>query len=486
MLLSSIVLSFGLNFAHAAPRAKPFYAAAGSIDITPDLNAESTWMAGFGASGRRPQGIHDPLYARALVVSDGNKKVALVAVDNIGLYREEVEAIRRELGWDGEHSYLFLAATHTHSGPDTVGLWGRFPAISGINQRYQKRLRDSVVKLVREVSSRLQEAHLRAASVAVNPHGLCRDARDPIVIDPELASMQLKSADGSTLGTLVRYACHPEVLGSYNRMISADFPGALCNRIEEKTGGSCVYFSGAIGGLMTPDTDRSQRSDKEFAEVKRVGSRLAELVLIALARSHESLARPQVSWTSRLVRIPVENSRYLLFLPNLVFGHRLFDSQGNVLGPLSPYWLAARQLFFFPLPPQARPRIETEVSRVRIGPVDILGVPGELFPELAIGGYDGRYRFGYPLTNPANPNPPNLSHAPQGPYLRDRLAAKVGIIIGLANDELGYIIPPYDFQIAPNRSLVPRPAGTHYEETNSIGVSATEILLQAYAELLRP
>jgi len=472
--------------AGAAPPAQTFFAAAGKADITPDLALESTWMAGYDASGRRPKGIHDPLYARALVVSNGENTVALVAVDAIAFFREDVEAVRREIGWQGGKNYLLIAAVHTHSGPDTAGMWGRFPAVSGVDARYHARLLKSIADLVRDLSSHMQEARLTANSAAIDPRGLCRDIRDPVVIDPELDALQFHGRDGKSLGTLVRFSCHPEVMGRANRLISADFPGALCARVEQKTKGPCVYFSGVIGGMMTPDVDHSLGVDHEFAEVGRVGSTLADEALALLANDPEKASGGAISFESRIVRVPVENSRYLIFLPNLVFGHRLFDAEGRALGPWSPYKLMLRHLLFFPLPETLEPRVETEVSRVRIGPVDILGIPGEMFPELAIGGYDGRYRFGHPLTSPTNPNPPNLSRAPQGPYLRQRLKAKVGILIGLANDELGYFVPTYDFQVAHNRIMIPEPAGNHYEETNSIGPSSTGIILKAFDDLLKP
>jgi len=112
-------------------------------------------------------------------------------------------------------------------------------------------------------------------------------------------------------------------------------------------------------------------------------------------------------------------------------------------------------------------------------------MPGELFLELVIGGYDGRYRFGHDLLTPGNPNPPDLSRAPKAPFLWDQMrTAPVRFVVGLANDELGYIVPTYDFKTRGNVSMLPRLPGHHYEETNSIGPSATGILVSAAEELL--
>lgn len=115
----------------------------------------------------------------------------------------------------------------------------------------------------------------------------------------------------------------------------------------------------------------------------------------------------------------------------------------------------------------------------------LLGIPGEAFPELAIGGYDGKYAFGRPLTTPGNPDPPDVAKAPKGPCLRDQVKAPVPMLVGLANDELGYLVPVYDFKVRPSKLMLPRMPGHHYEETNSIGPSATRIVTDAAARLLK-
>ena len=96
---------------------------------------------------------------------------------------------------------------------------------------------------------------------------------------------------------------------------------------------------------------------------------------------------------------------------------------------------------------------------------------GELLPELAIGGYDGSRinAPGVPLIEDGNVNPPDVSKAPEGPYIKERMQSTYPWLIGLANDELGYIIPPYNFELADTMPWVNEAPGDHYEETNSLG-----------------
>jgi hypothetical protein len=475
-----------VSVASAAHSEKPvLFAAAGKADISPDVENQTIWLAGYGASGRRAVGVRDPLNIRATVLSDGRKTIAMVAVDSIGIYREDVLDIRKRLGWDGhEDKYLFLAATHDHSAPDMLGLWGRFPGVSGVHPAYHEKIKSSAVELVKKLSGQMVEADMYASSSQLNPQGLCRDSRDPVVIDPELNVLQFKDKKGKIIGTIVRWSCHPEAMGDTNYFATADYPGAMCALVEAKTGGACSFFPGSIGGLMNPHVDHDANVEDQFVAMKELGRKIGLAALSSMEHSADRFSSAEISFESEVVRLPVENSRYILFLRSLTFGHKIFDRTGRLLPKWKTYWYPLRHLIFFPLPEAMRPWIETEASLLRIGPVKILGVPGELFPELAIGGYAGEHTYGYPPARQGNKNPPDLKAAPKPPYLRESLKAKHGWIVGLANDEIGYIIPPYDFQATPTRSMTPKPAGTHYEETNSTGERAAPILLEAYRKML--
>ena len=464
-----------LFLAAAARPAAALEAAAGKVDITPDLKTEKVLMAGFGATGRKPLGVHDPLYARIIVLRDGNNTVALVGMDLLGFYRNDVADLRKLTGYDVPARSLFLNSTHTHSGPDTLGLWGKRIGVSGIDPRYHARIKALIANKLKELESGLKPATAAGGHGMLDPRGLCRDSRDPQVIDPNLSILRLTGADGKAIATLVNWSCHAEVLGRENMLLTADFPGPLCGRIEEKTGGACLFLNGPIGGLLTPDSRA-----ENFYESYRIGSAVADA---ALALKTSSSPKRSLSYRSEFVRVPVENSRYRLFVFALVYGHKLYDAAGNVLPGYKKWTLPLRQLFLG-LDEKTEPWVETEVSLLDIGPARLLGIPAESFPELIIGGYDGKYSFGRPVITPGNPLPPDLSRAPKGPYLRDLVKAPAPMVVGLANDELGYLVPGYDFKTSPTKSMLPRIPG-HYEETNSIGPSVTNIIVDAATRLLK-
>lgn len=469
--MSRLILAALLAACVARP-ARALEAAAAKVDITPDLKTEKVWLAGFGAKGRRPTGVHDPLYARVVLLREGDKTVALVGLDLLGFYLNDTRALRALWEKGDPSRRLFVHATHTHSGPDTVGLWGPTIGVSGVNRRYMARVNARVAEALGLLESQLKPATAAGGHGALDPRGLCRDLRDPQVIDPNLSVLRLKGADGKAIATVVNWSCHPEVIGRENTLLTADYPGPLCARVEEKTGGQCLFLSGAIGGLMSPDTET-----ENFYETARIGAAVADAAL-ALKTSPGGRG---LSYRAATARVPVENSRYLLFLTALTSGHTLYTPEGKPLAAWRAWPLSLRHLLFG-LKEKDRPWVETEVSVVDIGPARLLGMPGEVFPELAIGGYDGRYSFGRPVVAKDGPVP-DLAAAPKGPYLRDLIKAPVPMVVGLANDMLGYMVPEYDFKVRPSKSMLPRWPG-HYEETNSIGPSSTRILTEAAAGLL--
>src|SRR5260370_2886593 len=88
----------------------------GEADVTPKLGKDPVYMAGFGQN-RKATKIHDPLFVRAVVLKDGNRKIALASVDLVGFFHANVLNVRKQL--PGFH-YVLISSTHNHAGPDTL------------------------------------------------------------------------------------------------------------------------------------------------------------------------------------------------------------------------------------------------------------------------------------------------------------------------------------------------------------------------------
>ncbi len=385
--------------------------------ITPNLDAGPVYLAGFQAN-RSATGVHDDLYVRALALRSGDASPFLLAVcDLIGLLHADVRAIRQAAAQHGlDPTALVVACTHVHSGPDTIGLWGRSRLRSGVDPVYLAYVQDQVVDALAAAVEDLRPAHLRAGSAHMG--GWIKNARDPGIVDRELSALQARDDEGQPIFTLINLACHPEVMFGENTLITADYAGATCRAVEAEAGGIAVFASADIGGMMTPDVASGNRT---FQTVEHMGRDVAATALSALADG-KPLEPPSLRFHRRDVRVPLDNPLFRFAVAIGVLPR---------LGRGPDGW------------------VSTQVSLLGLGAARLITVPGELFPE-------------------------------PGMHLRGVLRVPYRFLIGLADDELGYLLPTYAFSYPRN----PFRPGDHYEETMSVSRYATPLLTEAWMALL--
>lgn len=437
------------------------YVGMAAKDITPNPKTETVWLAGFGR-GRRASGIHDPLYARAVVLHYRQQKIALVSLDLIGLFYPEVKVIRQSLP---DYDYVLVSSTHNHEGPDTLGLWGPDLFTTGVDHHYITLVRQRVVEVVRQAEREARPAHVYIGTVRAPE--LLHDSRLPIVKHDELVVLDFRPLDSTEghLGLLVQWNCHPETLGSKNTLISADFVGATVKALEQKYKCPVTYFTGTVGGLLSSlgvevrDTNGRLLEDGTWAKTERYGILVAEKVQAALKQAK---AARLVPWQIRteVLYLPVMNRYYQAAAQIGVVKRETFLWIGD------PY----KRL---PAPAGTRPNrlaIETEIGLLTLGELQIVTVPGEIYSELVVGG----------VQDPPDPGA-DFPDAPIEPILYQQVSAPYKMLIGLANDELGYIIPKRQWDEKPpfcyNRKE------PQYGEINSLGPDTAPLLLDAFRKL---
>ena len=193
-----------------------------------DGEFQAVWMAGFN-NAMPARSVRDDLWARAVVLDQGATRLALVEIDVVGFFRPDVLAAREALAaTDADVDLLVVASTHTHEGPDTMGLWGPSEVESGVDPDYVASVRAAIVEAVQQAAAGLVEVgavELGAADMRDyhenGVHNVMTDIRDPVSIDPSIQTARFLDAAGDTVTTLVHLGDHPESLADENTGISS-------------------------------------------------------------------------------------------------------------------------------------------------------------------------------------------------------------------------------------------------------------------------
>jgi hypothetical protein len=430
----------------------------GAVDITPPLDGKRpVYIAGYGMN-RKATGVHDPIMARAAVLQHGDEKVALVSVDLVGLQLPTVQLIRDKLT---DFKYVMVASTHNHEGPDVIGIWGRGPFHRGVDDAYLDQVVEGVVKAVRAAAE--QPVSVKASFGTAEDDSLLGDSRLPYSKDGVLRAIRLDDATtGKPAGLIVQWNCHPESLGSKNTLLTADFNWATVAKLGEQYDCPVVLISGAVGGLMAPPDDRVRDrngnllKDGNFEYAEAYGNEVAALAAQAIAKV-EPIELAPFAVSTKPVMVPVTNSLYRLARTVGVMKRdaRVWMGDSETLGEKMTEENVHK--------PTA---IETEVAYLRLGELHIACIPGELYPELVYGKFQ----------EPVEPNV-DFPDAPLEPTVAEVFEGKRWMLFGLANDEIGYIIPKRQWDKA--EPFAYGKDGGQYGEINSCSPDVAPIIMEA-------
>jgi len=375
------------------------------VDITPQ---DETIMAGYGAAFfllnncRWSTGVHDPLYAHAVAFDDpaSSKEAILIVLDNVGTITNDIvliqQGIAQELGIDP--GSVVVAATHTHGGPDTIGLYGVIvPPITGrqdevIDLMIQGAIEAGVEAWENRVPATLEYATGQEPRLHFNKIFFDFDK----VIDSTMTMLAAYDADGNLIGSLMNWAAHPTLLPAGNTLLTADYPGAYYKAMDESLGGIHMYVNGAIGASIQvlPVENPWVKwllGTTNFDDWDDIGAVLMEDAL-DLMENAKPVEHPSI-WLqeSRSVQVIVENIAF---------------------------WLASEvELIPREVPPLGQYG-ETYMSTFAIGPITFGTMPGEYGPN---------YSF----------------------ILREILGGDAQVLIGLGMDWVGYAILPEQYQSLP-------------------------------------
>ncbi|MGL6226048.1 MAG: hypothetical protein ACRC10_05395 [Thermoguttaceae bacterium] len=436
--------------------------------VPEDIDSKTYYMAGY-SSDKPVQGVHDPIWVRCISLDSGTgTKVILASLDVVGLPYTRVLSIRKKLeDWMQENNVsLQIFSTHTHASIDTIGIWGP-TGQSGCDQTWMNFLEKAVVDAAQEALANAVPGQLTFGQIMAS--GMVIDKSPPQVPNEQISVFRFEPTEKNVKPIwLMHFSSHPESLEDKNRSLSSDFVHATREMIEQTKNCHAMYINGAIGSMQTvPELHDSNGvktcSHEAVCEFGR------DLGKIALKIEDWENVEPALLLKTQTTTIPVYNNVFIL-------AQRLKLVDERIAG--GEYECDPRMLVITRKPPRTRklPTMLIEVGYLKVGKdIGIVFIPGELAPELASGAYLPPERCNNPELTPERP-------------LFEIMPDKFKLVFGLANDEIGYILPRNDYYISPTQPWIPdvdKFGYRHYPETNGTGPETANVIAETLEVLVK-
>jgi len=461
-----------------------------------DCNRDGRWDGNFlGGGANAPRyydNVADPVTARAIVVANGTRTIALEVLDHEGAFNVYLQAIRGLVaqrlpsGATLNANNIFISSTHDESAPDSIGLYGVNPATSSVNPYWVAYMEQQAALAITRAYAAMQPVTISYGE-AIEPANLrqCWSSY-PYVDDQLMPVLQARATrTNQVIATLADVSQHAETLGfnggsaldpnapvpttleQERTWVSADWPYWFRRALEQRYGGVGVETAGSVGSNETPQIFPApvSRTPQQFVdashaagcrtifnadqstavpagyytETAQLGNGLAGAVESALAAGTVSRGT-DVQGSRADICFQVTNALFDVVGIAGVFGARPGYVDPNCTVPA-------------PVPPSGNTTatyIKSEVAAFRVGDGTFVSIPGEVFPFTYLRSFLGPQDMPCPdpsssgacggLPNPAvtcaRGNPYALP-----PWLMPHMHTAYRFIDGLAEDMVGYIFP---------------------------------------------
>ena len=358
------------------------------VNITPPLGIKL-----IGSKGKPSDDILDELYAKALVLNDGNTAVAIVSADLLYTPLEEItnpvrRIIKEKTGIPEQN--VLICATHTHSGPEVFTRSKHGPGkevpTSKIDQNYLQTLIRKMADTVVIAYKNMQEVRIGVAkgqipeivynrrpktgdgsvkmAFTLEPeviatqkikHGPDDSVRvtfdskhegtqlDFGAIDAGVCVLRVEDVNGGIVGSLINFGCHPVCIYPYlSTAISADYPAYATDVVEQVEGGICLFSLGLAGNTV-PVVRGIKPREKIGKALGGEALRRLQMVTTTSSVTLKTLSK-EIKFPTKKVPLPNEKA----------------DDDKTI------------------------DYVTTEIQVLRLGDIYILGLPGEILVEVGL------------------------------------------------------------------------------------------------------
>ncbi|MGB1271485.1 MAG: neutral/alkaline non-lysosomal ceramidase N-terminal domain-containing protein [Endozoicomonas sp.] len=248
------------------------------INIQDIKEGPPVYLAGYGKPGsklRFASGIHDPVYASSLYLTDDRLALLFISLDTIGFSQKLGETLRQEISRaiDIKRENILISATHTHSAPDTQGLWG------GLTPELMSQMVNRIVTSAKAAYKKRQTSTL---SVLISNNGNTRNRRllnKQETID-QITHIVISTPHGQATALLSSFASHPTVLREANLQVSSDWLHSYRKRLAEQfqmPEPNVLFINGVLGDVL-PYLNESESWVERFELAESYGLSIANSV----------------------------------------------------------------------------------------------------------------------------------------------------------------------------------------------------------------
>ncbi len=394
-----------------------FQVGAAMVEISP---AAGVQLAGDVAWRRPAHSILDPLFARAIVFAQQERRLCFLGLDVTFIDRAHTAIIRKaaeRMGFDP--AAVLVHATQTHSAPpighflldDEFPLAPEFQWLRLGDPGYSAMATERAIEALRQASEFLKPAQLGTAcairdGLAFNRRGVMRDGTVGMPwtyssvdrplgateyrylegpTDPEIGVLCVRDESLHMAAMLLHFTCHPvndffyRGKGSRPR-VSADWPGAWGAALQAVHGSSCVplVLNGCCGNInpwppFVPDFVPDHR---------RMGGILADIADRVIA-SMDFRSDAILDYASKSVPLPLRaiDADRLQAARDMLTRHPAPLGVNDQPDRVEWEWFHSAMMVSLELERQREPEMAYEIQVLRVGDNAFVGLPGEPFVE---------------------------------------------------------------------------------------------------------
>lgn len=366
------------------PETDIFRAGAARADITPPVG---TCLYGY-APDWHSDSVHDNLDVTAFAVSQSGETAILITASVGDLQTELSDEIRQKISEETgvPVNHILVSATHTHSAPNVSGAegWGE------VDREYVDSIfLPAVIKASAHAVSSLKSAEIAyscvKSEVGINrreqmPDGSINFGQNPAgSYDPNMTFIAVRDSEsGKGIINIIHYGCHGTA-GGHNREISRDWPGGMCDRVEQLTGTLTAFWNGTVGDTGPRLTNGLTVGD--VSHIEELGS-VAAFDAVKAMRALGQYRPGRLKIFSGTVRLPYKKMPSLEEIRKELENYRETENLTNIFALKYRHLKDTEE--FLTSGGKAPEAVEIQTTVISIGEALFIPVPFEAFSGISL------------------------------------------------------------------------------------------------------